>query len=170
MKFFAMARADRCALNSGQDVVDVMLAEWDDLDAARAFMEKTLLPAANQARLPDKLNAVRSHYAVVCAYCGDFSTADEMMARLWSYADGLPELARAELENQWRIVDSLRNRPPLGADALAARARRISEQLQFADKLRDKLGLRPQIQRKVARNEPCPCGSGKKYKKCCAQN
>jgi uncharacterized protein YecA (UPF0149 family) len=21
---------------------------------------------------------------------------------------------------------------------------------------------------KVGRNEPCPCGSGKKYKKCCA--
>jgi SEC-C motif-containing protein len=23
--------------------------------------------------------------------------------------------------------------------------------------------------RKVGRNEPCPCGSGKKYKKCCAK-
>ena len=22
---------------------------------------------------------------------------------------------------------------------------------------------------KVGRNEPCPCGSGKKYKKCCGQ-
>jgi uncharacterized protein YecA (UPF0149 family) len=22
-------------------------------------------------------------------------------------------------------------------------------------------------QRKVGRNDPCPCGSGKKYKKCC---
>ena len=25
------------------------------------------------------------------------------------------------------------------------------------------------ISNKVGRNEPCPCGSGKKYKKCCAQ-
>jgi SWIM/SEC-C metal-binding protein len=24
-------------------------------------------------------------------------------------------------------------------------------------------------ERKVGRNEPCPCGSGKKYKKCCAR-
>ena len=24
--------------------------------------------------------------------------------------------------------------------------------------------------RKVGRNEPCPCGSGKKYKKCCGAN
>ncbi|MHC4705009.1 MAG: SEC-C metal-binding domain-containing protein [Planctomycetota bacterium] len=23
---------------------------------------------------------------------------------------------------------------------------------------------------KVGRNEPCPCGSGKKYKKCCGKN
>ena len=23
---------------------------------------------------------------------------------------------------------------------------------------------------KVGRNEPCPCGSGKKYKKCCGMN
>jgi len=25
------------------------------------------------------------------------------------------------------------------------------------------------IEKKVGRNEPCPCGSGKKYKKCCGQ-
>ena len=24
--------------------------------------------------------------------------------------------------------------------------------------------------KKVGRNEPCPCGSGKKFKKCCEQN
>ncbi len=23
---------------------------------------------------------------------------------------------------------------------------------------------------KISRNAPCPCGSGKKYKKCCLQN
>ena len=33
----------------------------------------------------------------------------------------------------------------------------------------DIVSNRPQIQkeRKVGRNDPCPCGSGKKYKKCC---
>ncbi|MBQ2470830.1 MAG: SEC-C domain-containing protein, partial [Ruminococcus sp.] len=24
--------------------------------------------------------------------------------------------------------------------------------------------------KKVGRNDPCPCGSGKKYKKCCGRN
>jgi hypothetical protein len=28
-------------------------------------------------------------------------------------------------------------------------------------------GTKPQPTRKVGRNDPCPCGSGKKYKKCC---
>jgi len=26
---------------------------------------------------------------------------------------------------------------------------------------------RVQLQRKIGRNEPCPCGSGRKYKRCC---
>ncbi|MQK95709.1 SEC-C metal-binding domain-containing protein, partial [Escherichia coli] len=25
-------------------------------------------------------------------------------------------------------------------------------------------------QKKIGRNDPCPCGSGKKYKKCCGRN
>jgi len=30
--------------------------------------------------------------------------------------------------------------------------------------------LKPKIaEKKVGRNEPCPCGSGKKYKNCCGQ-
>ena len=29
---------------------------------------------------------------------------------------------------------------------------------------------KPAVSNKVGRNDPCPCGSGKKYKKCCGQN
>ncbi|MGN1105021.1 MAG: SEC-C metal-binding domain-containing protein [Huintestinicola sp.] len=28
----------------------------------------------------------------------------------------------------------------------------------------------PAKKKKIGRNEPCPCGSGKKYKKCCGMN
>ncbi|PWF45421.1 hypothetical protein C7C56_017890 [Massilia glaciei] len=27
---------------------------------------------------------------------------------------------------------------------------------------------RPAVSDKIGRNDPCPCGSGKKHKKCCA--
>ena len=26
------------------------------------------------------------------------------------------------------------------------------------------------VEKKIGRNEPCPCGSGKKYKNCCGKN
>ncbi len=29
---------------------------------------------------------------------------------------------------------------------------------------------KPAVSQKIGRNDPCPCGSGKKYKKCCGQN
>jgi len=32
---------------------------------------------------------------------------------------------------------------------------------------KDKMGLKPSTKTKPGRNDPCPCGSGKKYKKCC---
>ena len=30
--------------------------------------------------------------------------------------------------------------------------------------------ITPAVQPKIGRNEPCPCGSGKKYKRCCGKN
>ena len=33
----------------------------------------------------------------------------------------------------------------------------------------EKLKPMPASSRKTGRNEPCPCGSGKKYKKCCGK-
>jgi preprotein translocase subunit SecA len=32
------------------------------------------------------------------------------------------------------------------------------------------VGQKPQKIGKIGRNDPCPCGSGKKYKKCCGKN
>ena len=29
---------------------------------------------------------------------------------------------------------------------------------------------KPAVSHKVGRNDPCPCGSGKKYKQCCGKN
>jgi preprotein translocase subunit SecA len=35
---------------------------------------------------------------------------------------------------------------------------------------RAKASTKPASSKKVGRNDPCPCGSGKKYKKCCGQS
>ena len=42
------------------------------------------------------------------------------------------------------------------------------EQAQVGgDNTREKRPVRKTAAQKVGRNDPCPCGSGKKYKKCC---
>ena len=35
--------------------------------------------------------------------------------------------------------------------------------------LMEGMGAAPAKKRKIGRNELCPCGSGKKYKKCCGR-
>ena len=48
-----------------------------------------------------------------------------------------------------------------------------SEEMRF-DLLRQLADIKPSApqpekQKKVGRNDPCPCGSGKKYKRCCGK-
>ena len=54
---------------------------------------------------------------------------------------------------------SLRARPSRRLAAPSATSSSISEDVSLDD--------RPAGNVKVGRNAPCPCGSGKKYKKCC---
>jgi preprotein translocase subunit SecA len=57
-------------------------------------------------------------------------------------------------------------------------AARIAEQLAIEQKLNEaaiKLNHsncvdEEKIEKKIARNDPCPCGSGKKYKQCCGKS
>ncbi|MBU0721562.1 preprotein translocase subunit SecA [bacterium] len=58
-------------------------------------------------------------------------------------------------------------------------AKRITQQLEQEQKLKEsqmKLNLldtkenEEVIEKKIARNDPCPCGSGKKYKQCCGKS
>jgi uncharacterized protein YecA (UPF0149 family) len=38
---------------------------------------------------------------------------------------------------------------------------------RFVKVMRPELDRTKEYGQKVGRNDPCPCGSGKKYKKCC---
>ncbi|WP_241201379.1 SEC-C metal-binding domain-containing protein, partial [Campylobacter fetus] len=38
------------------------------------------------------------------------------------------------------------------------------------EKMQDEANLQNKFEKKPARNEPCPCGSGKKYKDCCGKS
>ncbi|PYL09858.1 MAG: preprotein translocase subunit SecA [Verrucomicrobia bacterium] len=65
--------------------------------------------------------------------------------------------------------------PPAGADAPAARARQPQPAMAMAgvgDDGDGEVAIDLPVRRsipKVGRNEPCPCGSGKKFKNCCGR-
>ena len=61
-----------------------------------------------------------------------------------------PDAPRAAAPSPLRSAPAARGEPARGA-AVAARRRRATREGKVA---------------KVGRNDPCPCGSGKKYKKC----
>lgn len=66
----------------------------------------------------------------------------------------LQEVAAIFKENGWRFTIGLEPDKPEDIADLEA--------LQNPTKTR-------RVESKIGRNEPCPCGSGKKYKKCCGQ-
>ena len=74
--------------------------------------------------------------------------------RLWGRAD---------------LVDLLDAHEELGGALAPALRERIDGWLAEWDAARTRTNVAGASvkQRKVGRNEPCPCGSGKKYKKCC---
>jgi preprotein translocase subunit SecA len=53
-------------------------------------------------------------------------------------------------------------------------AKRAAEQLAMEQKLKEAGRIFNNqdeiVEKKVARNDPCPCGSGKKYKQCCGKS
>ena len=135
----------------GQDLVDEFVGR-NDFIGARETIETNLLPNVLQLKMLARIIPVRSQYAVVLAYCGDFDAAEAEMERLAPYEAGLDEKGQWELRNQRKAIAQIRLKgpppqwiPPIPRTAMMPR-------------------------QKTGRNAPCPCGSGKKYKKCHGRN
>ncbi|MFT3208894.1 SEC-C metal-binding domain-containing protein [Klebsiella pneumoniae] len=139
MKFYNMTAAPESLVRVGQDLADEFVARKDYV-GAREVMEQHVLPVVNTAGLVQRLVQVRSQYAVILALAGEHKQAEAEMRRLEPYFEGLTGDQRQEVEDQSTIIAHL---------AYKAAQSKITKYLG-----------------PVGRNEPCPCGSGKKYKKC----
>lgn len=147
VKFYQMAGAPDSLIRVGQDLVDEFIGRKDFI-GARQVIESNLLPNVFQLKMLARIIPVRSQYAVVLAYCGDFESADAEMARLEPYEVGLDERGQQELRNQRKKIAEMREQCP---------PKQWIPSSSVVNLLRNV---------KVGRNEPCPCGSGKKLKKC----
>ena len=152
MKFYLMAHAYESHFRLGQDLVDEFVGRRD-YEGARSAFEQNLLPSLSQLKLLSRVIPLRSQYAVILAYCGDFAAADYEMAQLAPYELGLSDEGRVEFLRQRQLVEFIRANPP-------------PPQWQPSIPRRKD---RPHRSAKVRVNAPCPCGSGKKFKKCCGR-
>ena len=147
-KFYGLANAIDSFIKVNQDLVDEFVGRSDYI-GARQVMEEHLLPAVVAHKILDKIVGVRSQYAVVLGYCGEYDAADDEFARLDAYRPGLSSTQAAELEGQRALVDNLRR--------LGVRPGMVNRTPAY---------LRQPRKSKTGRNAACPCGSGKKYKHC----
>jgi hypothetical protein len=53
------------------------------------------------------------------------------------------------------------------SDELEKQSKTLKKPFKWTPKIRANFKTKTRNQRKIGRNEGCPCGSGKKYKKCC---
>jgi preprotein translocase subunit SecA len=72
--------------------------------------------------------------------------------------------AGARAKTVWRVSQTAHDE--VGQFAMAERQRAAAQAPQGEQKVKQIKLEQP----KVGRNDPCPCGSGKKYKKCCGKN
>jgi len=72
--------------------------------------------------------------------------------------------AGARARSVWQVSQTAHDE--VGQFAMAERQRAAAQAPQAEQKVKQIKLEHP----KVGRNEPCPCGSGKKYKKCCGKN
>jgi hypothetical protein len=160
MKFYELAHAPQSVIRVGQDLVDDFCVH-NDFEGARDVIEKTLLPTVQALNLVSWVVPVRSQYAVVLAYSGQFDAADNEMRRLAPYEAGLSPAGKGELRDQRRLIASLRRSgPPPQRKVVIAPA--VKELLAA----RNGQVTPPQRRTKIGRNERCPCQSGRKYKHC----
>ncbi|HEX3664968.1 MAG TPA: SEC-C metal-binding domain-containing protein [Rhizomicrobium sp.] len=144
VKFYSMANAVDSLVRVGQDLADQFVGRKDYI-GAREVMERNVIPNVTGLKLTGRMVPVRSQYAVILAYCGDFTSAEREMAALAPYESGLSAEGRNELKEQRALIARMRIIPP-------------KPQWQMPSTI-----VPPW---KIGRNERCPCGSGKKYKKC----
>lgn len=154
-KFYTIAYAIRSAIRVGMDVVDDFLGLLGDAKEARSFIEKTLLPTLNDFKILDHFLPVKAQYAVVLAYCGEVIAARRELAKLDPFLESASPEWKKEVENQAALITAIE----------AGKVELVMAPPQ--ENIASKRQVR--AEKRVGRNAPCPCGSGKKYKKCCGR-
>jgi hypothetical protein len=152
-KLYAASGSYRSAMKTAQDISDDFLAVGDPA-GARQTMEEHVLPLLQYFQFTSHTVDVRGHYAVILAYCGEYDQARAAMAALEPYVGRLPPEHQTGFAKQRELIEQIA--------AGLVRLGPAAPQTNLSPTIGGK-----RLSGKIGRNAPCPCGSGKKYKKCC---
>jgi len=127
--------------SSIDDTVATMAA-----DGLTSFRDQSVLPHIRKAYEQDRIDPIHCPMdELEAAIQGEFGTMDE-----WEFTrntrDPIEHFSRKNIEYLWGLQDD-----------------------PFPDDEPELPYVRPVKKKKIGRNEPCPCGSGIKYKKCCGK-
>ena len=120
-----------------------------EFHSATAKNVERLMAAMQAARLRAKTNEAE------ISVDGDAAAEESRPVEAAPKSEPTPETREANAKNVADVFASMMSRP--------ARVVRQTPQPMMMPGM-------PQQQAAVGRNDPCPCGSGKKYKKCCGRN
>lgn len=140
LKLYEMAGAYDSFIRTAQELADDFI-EQQNYIGAKMVMDQHVMPNISNLGLIHRLFDARSQYAVILAYCGEFEESRKEMARLDLLISGQPIEMQEQIKKQRRLIDAIRSKASI-------------------------LRSNTKINKKIGRNEPCPCGSEKKYKKC----
>ncbi|MHB8109438.1 MAG: SEC-C metal-binding domain-containing protein [Syntrophorhabdaceae bacterium] len=157
-------------------ITDIIFQLFDESGKAREDLVR-LLKETKQKTLHDNQN----HDFVLLPNENDFRRVgityisissdrhDELIKKLLFFCQVRKYICKAGV---WMGFGSLRNsRNMIDAVAFNNEPWRHDDELEKLSKsfLENKTGQFIRLKKKVGRNDPCPCGSGKKYKKCCGR-
>lgn len=152
-KFFAASGSYHSAMKTAQDISDDFIAVGDAV-GARQTMEEHVLPLLQYFQFTSNTMDVRGQYAVILAYCGEYDRARAAMADLEPYVGELSPAHQKGFAEQRQLIEEIA--------AGLVRMEPVASQPKLAPDVGGGI-----LSGKIGRNAPCPCGSGKKYKKCC---
>jgi len=177
---FGGEEPEYASLDEAQTIIGALMALYNDVNAAVFNGSPTLPPDCAFRR---SLLANLDEDAPISQWARGFTTGHQWLEETWEGC--IPEALEEEFAGALLILSFFASRPL--AEALLAETKK-SDLQAFARTIRrlfpDALtsyallgrsiyqvlhtpeATRPATRGKPGRNDPCPCGSGKKYKKC----
>jgi len=110
MKFYEMIGAVDSLIRVGQDLADEFVGRHDFI-GAKEVMVNWVIPSTIKGNMLDKIILVRSQYAVILAYCGDFYESDKEFETLETYEAGMSENQKLEIKDQKELVSKIKVTP-----------------------------------------------------------